>query len=236
MTAKRKWRYVTLAVVIAIACVCHAPLLRGLAGFLIVDQPTDNYDYICLSPWGQSPNGDHCYDVAAELFRKKPACRFLLIEPAPNRLEAIGAVPSFASLDWRELHARGVPQEAITILRGQRWNDWATAHALADWTRDHSGHSIVLLCGQFHSAQMRRALDDVLTPTAAATVHIHALPNRQHDDTNWWTRRSGYRAFAEGWLLRFQGWLAGGDMRQTPARTADDYERDFLHAFAEDTP
>ena len=83
---------------------------------------------------------------------------------------------------------------------------------------------------------MRRAMDAVLEPDAAASVHLRALRNRDYDDTNWWTRRCGYRAFGESWLLRVQGWLGGGDAAKMPERNAKDYERDFLHALPESTP
>ncbi len=127
MTARRKWRIVVLAVVAAVACLVHAPLLRGLAGLLIVDQPTDDYDCVCISSWGRTPSGDRCYDVAADLYQRKPSCRILLVAPDVNRLEQTGVVPSFESMSRRELRARHVPQEAVSVLRGEQWNDWATA-------------------------------------------------------------------------------------------------------------
>ena len=235
MTAKRKRRIVVLAVVVA-ACIFHAPLLRGLAGFLIVDQPTGDYDCVCVCAWGDNPNGDRCYDVAADLVRRKPSCRVLLVAPTPNRLEEIGAISSLASKTRRALFARGVPQDAVSVLPGERWNDWATARALAGWLHDHPGNSAVLLCDQFHSAQLRRVLDAVLDSANAASVRVRALASREYDNTNWWTRRCGYRAFGGSWLLRFQSWFDSGDAAQTPERNADDYERDFLGALPENTP
>jgi len=224
------------AVVLITVCLVHAPILRGLAGFLIVDQPTDDYGCVCISSWGDRPNGDRCYDVAAGLFHQKPSCRVLLVAPGPDRLEEIGAMTSFTAMSRRELLARGVPQEAVSVLRGERWNDWATARALADWMRDHPGNSVLLLCDQFHSAQLRRVLDAVLDPAEAASVRVRALRSRMCDNTNWWTQRSGYRAFAGSWLLQLQRRFGGGDAAQTAERNAADYERDFLQAFQENTP
>ena len=236
MTTRRKWRLVVLAIIVAVAWVCHAPLLCGLAGFLIADQPTDDYDCICISSWGHHPSGDRCYDVAADLYRRKPSCRLLLVAPDVNRLEQTGVMPSFESMSRRELRARHVPQEAVSVLRGQQWNDWATARVLAGWMGDHPGHGVLLLSDRFHSGRIRRAIDAVLEPDAAASVHLRALRNRDCDETNWWTLRSGYRAFAECWLLRIQGWLGGGDATRIPEQNADGYERDFLHALPENTP
>jgi hypothetical protein len=235
MTRRRKWRMGVLAVVVAALCLFHAPLLRGLAGLLIVDQPTDDYDCVCISSWGYHPNGDRCYDVAAELYRRKPSCRVLIVAPGPSRLEEVGVLPSFAATSRRELLARHVPQEAVSILRGEPWNDWATARALADWINEHPGHCVLVLSAQFHSRQMRRAMDDVLELAAVASVRVRALPNRDYDDTNWWTSRCGYRAFGESWLLRLQT-RPGGDGAKMTEKNADQYERDFLHALPECTP
>ena len=176
MTTRRKWRIVILAVVVAVACLFHAPLLRGLAGLLIVDQPTDDYDCVCISSWGHHPSGDRCYDVAADLYRRKPSSRILLVAPDVNRLEEIGAMPSFESMSRRELRARHVPQEAVSVLRGEQWNDWATARALAGWIAITP--AIACCCSAIDSivAQMRRAMDAVLEPDAAASVHLRAVP------------------------------------------------------------
>jgi hypothetical protein len=234
MTAKRKWRIAALAVVAAAACLFHAPLLRGLVRLLIVDQPTDDYDCICICSWGHYPSGDRCYDAAAESYRRKPTSRILVVAPISNRLEDLGAIPSFDSISRRELTARRVPQSAISIVYAKPWNDWAAAQAIAAWMSNHPGRRVLLLNAQFHSGQMRRAIDDVLEPDAAASLFVKALPDRDCDDTNWWRQRAGYRAFAESWLLRLQS--RTDEDAKRPARSADDYERDFLRAFREGTP
>ena len=227
---------VVLAVVLAAMCLFHAPMLRGLVRLLIVDQPTDDYDCVCLSTWGYHADGDGCYDAAAELYRRKPSCRVLLIATDPNRLEEIGAMPSFESFARRQLLARHVPHEALTVLRGEPWNDWANAAALGAWMNDHPDRRVLVLSEQFHSGQMRRAIDDMLRPEAAAAVHMFALRSRDFDDTNWWTSRCGWRAFGNVWLLHLQCRPDGGDAVKTPRRNADDYERDFLPALPGSAP
>ena len=129
MTAKWKRRIVVLAVVVVAVWWFHATLLRGLAGFLIVDQPTDDVDCVCILSWGDVPDGDRCYDVAAELYRRKPSSSVLLVAPDANRLEEIGAATPFESISRRELGDRGVPAAAISAIRCERWNDWATARS-----------------------------------------------------------------------------------------------------------
>ena len=236
MTTKRKWRLLLAAAILIAVWIVRAPILRGLAGLLIVDQPTDNFDYVCIVAWGQNGDGDRCYDVAGDLRREKPSRRILLVGQSPSRVERIGVVPSFEAISRGQLGSRGVPQDAISLIRGGSWDDWANARSLAAWLRDHPGSFVLLLCSQFHSALVRHALDAVLDPADAARVFIRALPGRLCDDTNWWTLRCGYREFGGSWLMQFQSWLGGGDVPQSPERSADDYERDFLQSLPERTP
>jgi hypothetical protein len=236
MTARRKWCIGLLAVVVAAVCLFHAPLLRRLTGLLIVDQPTDDYDCVCIISWGHFASGDRCYDVAAELYRRKPSCRLLIVAPNPNRLEEAAIMPSFESMSRRELLARHVPREAVSVVYAKPWNNWSTARALAGWMSDHPGKRLLVLSGQFSSGRTRRAVDDVLEPDAAALLHVRALRSRDFDDTNWWHYRAGYRAFGESWLLRSLSRADSGHAGKTLSKSADQYEREFLRACQEKTP
>jgi hypothetical protein len=228
MTKKRKWVVALLAAFLVAAGLVHAPVLRGLAGLLIVDQPGDDFDWICLAAWGYGGDGDRCYDVAADLQREKSGSRILLIGPAMNRLEQTGVLSSFEAMSRRELQARGVSQEAISEERGGCRSDWENAHTLAAWLGKHPGSRVLLPCDQFRSAVVRHTLDAVLNPADAARVRVRALPNRNCDDTNWWKLRCGYRAFASAWLLRMQSWLGSGEAAAPSEKSADEYERAFL--------
>lgn len=232
----RKWLLLFVVVIIAAVWLLHAPLLRGLAGLLIVDQPTDKYDCIAMTAWGQGPDGDRCYDAAAELWRQKSACGILLLSPKLNRIEQIGATPPFEAICRRELAARGVPDESISIIHSNRYDYRATARSLAAWLSNHPGKTVLLLGEQFRTAQIRNALDAVLDPADAARVFIKAMPNREFDDANWWTRRCGFRMFGSCWLLRFQDWLYGDRTTLMPERNADDYQRHCLQNLTERTP
>jgi hypothetical protein len=228
MTKRRKWSAALAAAALIAVCLCHSPILRGLAHLLIVDQPTDDFDYVCIAAWGRGGGDGRCYDVVRDLCREKPSRRVLLVGPDASRLEQIGAMPSFDVIGRRELGTRGVPQDSISLLRGGCWNDWQDARALAVWLTDRPGVSVLLLCDQFRSAAVRHTLDVALGPADAARVLVRALPNESYDDTNWWRRRCGYRGFASAWLLRIQIWLNSGDAAPPREGSADQYQRDFL--------
>jgi len=232
VTTRGKRRTALAAAIVGVALVFHAPLLRGLAGLLVATPTTDEADYIGVLDWWNSPDGDRCYDTAAGLFdgkkSRKASRGVLVVEFRPGRLAQVGALPTFEKLSRRELEARGVPQEAISVLHSEECGDWSTARALSGWLRERPNATLLLLCGQFRSAQLRYALDRVLDPTSAARVHVHPLPDRRYDTTDWWKSRRGFRAFGFAWLIRFHGWLYGGGATQPPRADAEGYERRFL--------
>ena len=106
---------------------CACALLQGLASCLVVDEPPGDFQYVCVLGWHDRPSGYRCYDTAVQLCRKRPSCGVLVIEPRPERLVEIGVLPSFETLSRRELESRGVPRRAISVLRTDGCDDWATA-------------------------------------------------------------------------------------------------------------
>jgi hypothetical protein len=225
MTKRRKWCALLTAAILIVVAIVHAPILRGLARGLIVDQSANKTDYICLLDWF---GGDHCYDVAANLIYENPNRHILLVGPGPSRIEQIGAMPSFEEIGRRELTTLGVQPDSISFVQGGRYNDWEDARSLAAWFREHHQGSVLVLCDQFHSALFRDVLDAVLPAADADRVFVQSLPSRQCDDTNWWKCRPGYRNFAAAWLLRLQFWLGGGDIPPSRDRNASEYQLDFL--------
>jgi hypothetical protein len=236
MTTKSKRCVVLLGVVVAVAWLVHALFLRGLAGFLVVDETPGDFQYVCILDGYLGPDDDRCYDSAVNLFRQKSPCGVLVVEPRLERLVETGVLPSFETLSRRELQTRGLPQNAVSVVRSDGYDDWATARALQVWLADRPDASVALLCGRLRSAHVRYALDAVLDPAGAARVRLRALPDRRFDETNWWTSRDGIKAFGIGWLRQLHGWCAGGDHRPPPSCSADQYERNVRQALSEAVP
>lgn len=225
-----------LLIVAAVAAglwLLHAPTLRFFAGCLVADEPAGDYQYVGILDWYGGPDGDRCYDAARQLHRQKPARGILLVQSPPDRLVETGALPSFEAISRRGLGARGLPQQAISAISGKGRDDWAKARALRAWLLDRPDASIVVLCGRFRSAHLRYALDTVLDPRQSARVRLRALPDRQYDETNWWTSRTGIKAFGIEWLRRMHDWCVGGEHPPAPLHSADDYERNVVQTLSE---
>jgi hypothetical protein len=228
MMARWKWWAGAAVAVLAAAWLCRAPLLGGLAGFLIVDQPADDVNWIGVIGSERGPAGDRRYEAVAELLLKRPSSQILLVELRPSRLEQIGVLPPFAELSRQHLTPLGVPGGKLARIQADGTSTWAVAHALAAWLPKHPDASLLLHYPQFRTAHLCYAIDSVLTPAEAARVRIHPLPDGRFDATDWWRSRSGFGAFGIAWLLQLQDWLGGGRDPAPPQKTADGYQRDFL--------
>jgi uncharacterized SAM-binding protein YcdF (DUF218 family) len=211
------------------------PVLLGLADLLISDQPAGDFQYVGIVEWYHAPDGDRCNDAAAKLFRENPSRGIVLVQSPADRLLEIGVLPSFESLCRRELEARGVPRRAVAVTSSDGLDDWATARAIRAWLADRPQANMLVLCGAFSSAHLRHALDTVLDPADAYRVRTRALDDRRFDRTNWWTTRTGIKAFGIEWLRRLHGWCAG-DHPPPPFHLADAYERDVQRSLLECTP
>lgn len=221
-----KWKIIAAIAVAGVVGVVlfHSPLLRGLARPLVVDQTIGDFDDVCLITSLQTPDGDRCYDVAADLYKKNPLARVLVVDPPPNRIVEAGAIPSFEAISRRELIGRRVPSDSIVILRSDGIDDWAFAGTLADRIREHPESTVLLLCSEFHSARLRAVIDESLEANAAGRIRIMPLSDRRFNRTDWWKTRGGTRELGLNWLIRLQGWL-GDRVSPPPPSNADDYAR-----------
>jgi hypothetical protein len=222
--AKSKWLAAGAVAIAAAALLFHSPLLRCLAGLLIADEPVGDCQYVGVLEWYGRPDGDRCYDVAAELCRSRPSRGLLLVESGRSRLVEMGVLPSFEAISRRELKTRGPLPQTVSVIASDGFDDWAKARALRAWLADRPSGSVVLLCGAFRSAHLRYVLDAVLDPTQAARSRVRPLPDRRFDETNWWTSRDGIKAFGFAWLRQLHGWFAGGDHLPPSSCRVDEYE------------
>jgi hypothetical protein len=185
---RRSWRYGLLGVVLVAACLYtfRAPILRGVASYLVVDEPFAAADYVLIQPYG-----DGRYDRAAELYHEGRVRSILLVKRRPTRLERMGLVPTFEALTQQALTARGVPAEAITMIPGPVRTDWERARSFHTWLEHQSVVRVLVLCDRFGGRKLRYIFDQMLGPNYAARVRLLSLPDREFDESNWWQKRSG---------------------------------------------
>ena len=192
-----------------------------------MDEQPEEWNYLLLA------GGDHCYDVAADLYHEDSSRRIVLIEPYPNRLVQIGVLPSFEATCRRELAARDVPTHAVELVPGEARGAWARARLLQRWMGDRSDVRLVVLCDRFASRYQRFVVDAVLGPADAARVAIRGLPDRRYDESNWWKRRRGVKEFVLGSIALTYLWCQGESQATFEQWNPDDYQRVVQRAVRE---
>jgi hypothetical protein len=222
MMSRRAWRrgvYVLLtgALLLSLA-LFRTPLLRGAAGLLIAGGQESASPWLVVMDSGLDP------DLVASLFREGAPPRVVLIEPAPDRLQALGILPPPTDLEKGALERRGVPPPSIDVLPGLARDDWDRARALRDWLQDRPGAHADVLCKRFGSRRMRIILGRVLG-AAAARVRVVALADRRYDETDWWQSKKGVDDCWHGFVGLTYVWLAGEGDKSGPAWDPDAYER-----------
>lgn len=224
--AVRRWRRraaVWLFLVILIG-VGHAPLLRRLAGILVVDQTSDGAGTLWLfDPPGAGGLDRSQYDAAARLHDEDPSRKILLVEDDSSRLVLGGVLPSFQAISRKALAARGVGGEAIGVLDAPG-NAWEAARRLRTWLEERPGEKALVVCDRFESRYRRFILASVLGPRGAQRVRFRAVPDDRFDEANWWRSRLGVKVFARNLSVLLYVWIHGEDTA-IPARwDPDEYE------------
>src|SRR6266404_258532 len=112
---RRFWGRWLLVILVLGTCLYgfRAPILRSVAGYLVVDEPSAKADYVLILP-----GVDRRYDRAAQMVHAGSVTSILLVEIRAKRLERMGFLPTFESMSQRELASRGVPASSITLIPG----------------------------------------------------------------------------------------------------------------------
>ncbi len=223
--AGRRWRRraVRLAAVVAVLAglyVFRAPLLRGAASALIVDQPPEATTAVLLLDADRGPQR------AAERYHKGRAGRVLLIEEWPGRVVQLGVLPPREDVQRRNLEAEGVPGEAITLLKGRPKSDWDRARRLREWLAGHPGATVTVLCDRFGSRRLCRVFG-VTLGADAGRLRWQAPADRRFDEGDWWRHKAGFlRVFSAGVGLGYV-WLVGEDREEWRPWEPDQYEKNL---------
>ncbi len=201
---RRRWRrrLAVLAVLLLGLYLARVPLLRGLAGLLIVDEPDAAADTLVLL------DGDGMTAEAARRYREGLARRVLLFDPTPSRVERMGLIPRRLDQLHHALCAAGVPDKAITVLPGAGRGTAQYLRALRRWLDEHPDDPVHLFCARFESRRVRLVVSRVLG-AQASRVHLLALVPSGHDESNWWQQHGGQLDFVTQTVCLAATWACG---------------------------
>jgi hypothetical protein len=210
--------------VVVICFVGRGPILRSVARFLVVPDRPAAADYVLVN------DGDNRFDAAAQAYHAGLGRRILVIERRPGRLERLGILPTAGALARRELTARGVPEEAVTVLRTERGSTWDRARTLRAWLEGQPPIHLLVLCDRLGSRSLRHVFQNALPHEAFSRVGWRPLAREKYDETNWWRQKEGVHEL----FLAYLGYAAivfrGEDRAEWIEWDPDEYENQLGRA------
>jgi hypothetical protein len=210
-----------------LATVFYRPMLRGVGGLLVVNEPGAPVEFLCIPPMpGFDVGEDRCYDRAVGCFHQIRGTRFLLAPGRPNRLVEMGLLPRFEITASEALRRRGIAAARIESLVGVKESPAQEFAPLEHWLNGHPRVVVGLFWDELDSRRARLVLDRDLQPRNACRVRLIPLPQKHFSAANWWTHHSGRKYLPNALLALISAWCGLKD-EHLIYRNADAYE-DFL--------
>ena len=184
----RKW----LVCLGCLALVClglylgRAPLLRGLAGWWIVDEPLAKADAIVVLGGGL----DTRPFLAARLFSNGYAPKILVMNTKISPSEELGIKVPDVELTKQILTKQAVPPECIVTIGNQVSSTYEEAMAVKDWLRISGARRIIVPTDLFHTRRVSWLFRKELKESQAA-VCVTPIQTARYDRSNWWQHEEG---------------------------------------------
>jgi uncharacterized SAM-binding protein YcdF (DUF218 family) len=195
---RTSWLGAALLLVIVLVSLAHAPLLREIASFLMVEDPLERAAAI-VPLGGQTPFRE---TEAAKLYRAGWALQVVIVRGAPSaESEALRELGFKTRQAWelsREVLIRqGVPVSAIVVLTIK------AAGTLEELQAVHSAMTskdapVILVTSKFHTRRTRLTWQYVTGGKSQPIVRV--ATGDLFDPNHWWQKRSSVLAVVHEYL------------------------------------
>jgi hypothetical protein len=218
-----KWlrRLSIAAIVMGLAWLLHAPLLRALAHVLVLEEIAPPAPAVVVLE-----EGDRRFEVAERLHHDQES-KVLLYRRQLDRLERMGIRMPSDVIARRELRERGVPNDDVQSLPEVPRGRSQLVRVLNEWLNEHPDDSVDLLCDRFTSRTWKRVVARRVDAGAERRIHIVPLRQRAFDETNWWHCKEGRAGFVNGYLILVFQLFGGTEEPEGRERTAEDFAAAF---------
>jgi uncharacterized SAM-binding protein YcdF (DUF218 family) len=186
-----------LGVLLVVAFVFRAPLLRGAAGVWIVNDPLTQADVIVVLGGGPETRPFE----AARLFHLGLAPRILLMDPRRLPSTELGLTPTDADLARSVLLKKGVPAGAIFVTADIVTNSYDESIALRQWAGTNGVTRAIIPTDIFHTRRVRWLYRKELRGTGI-WVEVDAVPVHEYTAGDWWQHEQGVLGF-QNEVLKF---------------------------------
>jgi uncharacterized SAM-binding protein YcdF (DUF218 family) len=179
-----------LSLLLAVAFLFRAPLLRGAARAWIVNDPLTHADVIVVLGGGPETRPQ----AAAKLWHQGLAPTILLMNPQATEAAQLGLTLTEANLDRAMLLNKDVPTNSILIAPETVNSTYEESLVVRDWARTNAVHRVIIVTDVFHTRRAGWVFRKQLQPLGIR-VEVDAMPVREYSVTNWWQHDQGIVAF-----------------------------------------
>jgi len=178
-----------LLLVCLLAYTLRTPILSGLAKPLIAtDSPLQKADLIFVL------NGDYNTRpfYASDLYRQGLSPLALIAQAESSPAELLGLEDNPTHIAVEVMQMKGIPKEAILILKenGPVTSTFDEARALRTYIETHEVHSVILLTSEFHTRRARWVFERELRGLPVR-LEVAGAPHIGFDAGSWWQNESG---------------------------------------------
>jgi uncharacterized SAM-binding protein YcdF (DUF218 family) len=182
--------------------VFRAPLLTGLAGAWVVNDPVTKADAIVILGGGL----ENRPFAAAKLFHDGVAPQILYMDVRLRPTEELRVSLPEKEQTRRILLSNNVPETAMTMIGKNVANTYDESLAVRAWIEKSGAKSIIIPTDLFHTRRVRWVFSKQLRNTKTE-IHVVAIDPREYTATNWWTHEEGLVAFQNEWVKLPYYWL-----------------------------
>lgn len=178
----------------ALAYALHAPVLRGVWSYLVVDAPLHAADVAVVSA--------STVDETVDAYRRGLFRRLLVAAPRSSRTSLLGITPSPADELKHLLQVRGVDLADVEFLPSadDRADAWALAEALGRYLAERPQVAVAMIVERQRSrhwtAVFERSFDDALR----GRIAVFPAAGRRFDEDRWWIDRLAVQSAAQQYL------------------------------------
>lgn len=184
------WTLAIVCLLVGTGYVFRAPLLTGLAGAWVLNDPVTKADAIVI-PGGGVENRPF---AAAKLFHEGVAPQILYMDVRLNLAEEMGITLSEKEQTRRILLSNTVPETAMTMIGTNVANTYDESRAVRAWIERSGAKSILIPTDPFHTRRARWIFSKELRDTKTQ-IHVVSVNPVRYRVKDWWRHEEGWVAF-----------------------------------------
>lgn len=184
---KKRWvkSIIILCSLLLILFLFRNPILRGLGGYLISEDPLIQTDAYFILGGNSFERGME----AVRIYEQFPSSKFVTTGGNfPLQIQAFDTIMTEAALTRHLMVKKGIPDSLIVILEGST-STFEESNEIIRYCEEKGYHNITLVSSSFHLRRMRWVFEEKFR-IKGITTYFHGAVDSEFDKNNWWKNES----------------------------------------------